>query len=103
MTNNKAKIEQLRQAQEKAEKQLRQMLDKKKLLIHQTKQLERKERTHRLIQRGAMLEKFLQNPLILSDDAVMEILKLAFDKEDVRSFIADAAARAEQSNETTEN
>ena len=103
MLNNKDKIEQLKQEQEKTERQLRQMLNQQKLLLHQAKQLERKERTRRLIQRGAMLEKFLQNPLILTDDEVMEILKLAFDREDVQSFISDAVARAEKSNETTES
>lgn len=39
---------------------------------------QRKERTHRLIERGAMLETFLEEPENLSNDEVMEILKGLF-------------------------
>ncbi len=35
---------------------------------------QRKERTHRLIERGAMLETFLEEPECLSNEQVMEIL-----------------------------
>ncbi len=39
---------------------------------------QRKERTRRLIERGAMLETFLEEPECLSNEQVMEILKRIF-------------------------
>ena len=43
----------------------------------------RKERTHRLCVRGGMLEHFLREPELLSDDQVQELLTLAFRQEAV--------------------
>ena len=66
--------------------------DKQKLLYykHQEKKLEhripeltRKARTHRLCTRGGMLESFLICPGELTDDQVMELLKLSFRQQEV--------------------
>lgn len=54
----------------KAENELKHHEDKVKILNHQIKKLTRKERTHRLCTRGAMLEKILQEPDILTDEDV---------------------------------
>ncbi len=48
----------------------------------QIKNLYRKTRTHRLIERGAMLEKFLPDAENLTNDEVMEILRKHFGSED---------------------
>jgi len=45
-----------------------------KRLIQQQKQAERKARTRRLIERGALLESFLAEPEALSNEQVKEIL-----------------------------
>lgn len=42
----------------KTYKQLQQQLNKEKLQLQKEKQRARKERTHRLIQKGALLEKY---------------------------------------------
>ena len=52
----------------KAEKQIRQLNNKKKRLISEQKQAERKKRTKRLIERGAILESVIGNAgFVLSD------------------------------------
>ena len=71
--------------------------NKIKYLDSQAKQLTRKERTHRLCTRGAMLEKYLGCPENLTDEQVETILKVAFH--------AEAAGKAiehfKESNENT--
>ena len=51
------------------------------------KKLTWKERTHRLCTRGGILEKFLIEPGVLTDDQVMEILKSAFRRNEVTALI----------------
>ena len=52
--------------------------DKEKILRHQISSLTRKERTNRLCTRAGMLESFLEQPEQLTNDQVMELLKVAF-------------------------
>lgn len=47
----------------------------------------RKERTHRLCKRGAMLEKFLQSPDLLTDDQVMALLRIAFGQKQAQDAL----------------
>ena len=61
-----------------SEKQLRYWEDKEKILRHQISSLTRKERTNRLCTRAGMLESFLEQPEQLTNDQVMELLKVAF-------------------------
>ena len=46
----------------KAEEEIRQLQNKKKKLLNQKKNEERKIRTHRLVERGAILESLLEQP-----------------------------------------
>ena len=46
--------------------------------------LNRTERTHRLCIRAGMLEKFLTEPTLLTDDDVMELLQFIFHGEAVQ-------------------
>lgn len=59
-------------------------------LHHQMKQLTRKEPTHRLCTRGAMLESFLIRPEVLTDDDVMDILKQAFSQTGMKEVAAES-------------
>ena len=68
------KLKKLNQQLAKSEARLRRAQHEEKILEHQMKQLTRKERTHRLCTRGAMLESFLMRPEVLTDDDVMDIL-----------------------------
>ena len=86
----------LREMKTRNEAKIKYMENKIKYLASQEKQLTRKERTHRLCTRGAMLEKFLGCPNELTDEQVEEILKIAFQSETVGKAI-------EQFRESNEN
>lgn len=48
------------------------------------KRLTRSERTHRLCTRAGMLETFLKEPTVLTDEDVMELLTFIFQSESVQ-------------------
>ncbi len=84
------RLEKLNQQLAKGEARLRRAQHEEKILEHQVKQLTRKERTHRLCTRGAMLESFLLRPEVLTDDDVMDILKQAFSQTDIKEVVAES-------------
>ena len=84
------KLEKLNQEIAKGEARLRRAQHEEKILDHQMKQLTRKERTHRLCTRGAMLESFLIKPEVLTDDDVMDILKQAFSQTGIKEIVAES-------------
>lgn len=63
---------------ERTKRQIKYYEDKVKILEHKIPQLTRKERTHRLCTRGAMLEKYLQEPDLLTDEEIQEFLTRIF-------------------------
>ena len=77
-------LEKLRHKQYVAERKLTAAKHKEKQLEHKLKQLTRSERTHRLCTRAGMLEKFLREPTLLTDDDVMELLTFIFHSEAVQ-------------------
>ena len=77
-------LEKLKQQQHRLEKKLTAAKHKEKQLEHKLKQLTRSERTHRLCTRAGMLEKFLREPTLLTDDDVMELLTFIFHSESVQ-------------------
>ena len=83
------KLEKLNQEIAKGEARLREQHEEK-ILEHQVKQLTRKERTHRLCTRGAMLESFLLRPEVLTDEDVMDILKQAFSQSGMKEIVAES-------------
>ena len=87
------KLEKLNQEIAKGEARLRRAQHEEKILEHQLKQLTRKERTHRLCTRGAMLESFLIRPEVLTDDDVMDILKQTFSKNGMKEVVAESVKR----------
>ena len=72
------KLEKLKHDQYVAEKKLTAAKHKEKRLESEIKRLTRSERTHRLCTRAGMLETFLREPTILTDDDVMELLTFIF-------------------------
>ena len=89
-------IDELREMKAKSEAELKVLHNKSKYYDSQIKLLTRKERTHRLCTRGAMLESFLGCPNELTDEQVETILKIAFHPEAVGKAI-------EQFRESNEN
>ena len=74
-------LEKLKQQKYVAEKKLTAAKHKEKRLENEIKRLTRSERTHRLCTRAGMLETFLREPTILTDDDVMELLTFLFHGE----------------------
>jgi outer membrane protein TolC len=65
----------------KAEREIEQAENKIKRLINQHSKTERRARTRRLIQRGAIAEAFIPEAETLTNDEVQERLALAFRTE----------------------
>ena len=78
------KLEKLKHDQYVAEKKLTAAKHTETRLENEIKRLTRSERTHRLCTRAGMLETFLREPTILTDDDVMELLTFIFHSEAVQ-------------------
>ena len=77
-------LEKLRHKQYVAERKLTAARHKEKRLQSELKRLTRSERTHRLCTRAGMLETFLKEPTVLTNDDVMELLTFIFQSEVVQ-------------------
>lgn len=71
----------------KAEEQIKQLNNKKKRLISEQKQAERKKRTKRLIERGAILENVIGNTDDFSNEQLQTLLIEIFSSESVRAKV----------------
>ena len=69
---------------EKLKKKVRDLENERKVLLREGKELKRRERSHRLIVRGAILEKHLKKPFILADEDVGRLLDSVFQMEQVK-------------------
>ena len=78
------KLEKLKHEQYVAERKLTAAKHKKKRLESEINRLTRSERTHRLCTRAGMLETFLREPTVLTDDDVMELLTFIFHSEAIQ-------------------
>ena len=88
MTQPKTALAYLRNEKAKAEQKLRACQHREKILERQMSELNRRERVHRLCTRAGMLESFLICPGELTDDQVMELLKIAFRQPEVALALA---------------
>lgn len=77
-------LEKLKHKQYVAERKLTAAKHKEKRLQSELKWLTRSERTHRLCTRAGMLETFLKEPTVLTDEDVMEPLTFIFQSEAVQ-------------------
>ena len=80
-------LEKLKHQKYVAEKKLTAAKHREKQLQHELKQLTRSERTHRLCTRAGMLETFLREPTVLTDD-VMDLLTFIFHGEAVQKKLS---------------
>ena len=71
----------------KTQAQINQLTNKKKRLISEQKQAERKKRTKRLIERGAILESVIGNAEDFSNEQIQTLLIDIFSSENVKSKI----------------
>ena len=90
-------IEKLKAEKRRNEAKIRQVSHEIKVLEAEEKFLLRKQRNHRIFTRGGMLEAFLQEPLLLTDDQVYSLLKVIFHRPEVdrilKQMIEDARRR----------
>ena len=71
---------------QQTEKEIARLEHQKKIKQHEAKQLERNRRNRRIFTRGGMLERFMQRPLLLTDDQVHRLLQTAFNTEAVQTM-----------------
>ena len=95
-------LEKLKHKQNVAERKLTAAKHKEKRLQSELKRLTRSERTHRLCTRAGMLEKFLREPTLLTDDDVMELLTFIFHGEAVQKKL-DLLIEKRKEEATTED
>jgi len=73
---------------ESVQEQIKQLENQKRRLIQAQKEHERKTRTKRLIERGALLESLIPDASTLSNDQIKTILVRAFRTDNARQNIA---------------
>ena len=78
------KLEKLKHERYVAERKLTAAKQREKRLESEIKRLTRSERTHHLCTRAGMLETFLKEPTVLTDEDVMELLTFIFQSEAVQ-------------------
>ena len=71
---------------QRTEKEIARLEHQKKIKQHEAKQLERNRRNRRIFTRGGMLERFMQRPLLLTDDQVHRLLQTAFNTVAVQTM-----------------
>ena len=98
------KIQKLNEEIAKTAAKLRRAKDKEKMLEHQMKLLTRKERTHRLCTRGAMLESYFTHPESVTDEQISRILKCLFHRSGTKELMEQVLGENQQQgyNETIE-
>ena len=95
------KLEKLKHERYVAERKLTAARHREKQLESEMKRLTRSERTHRLCTRAGMLETFLKEPTLLTDDDVMELLTFIFHSETVQkklNLLIEKRKRTEETN-----
>ena len=78
--------EHIEQKIQRTDKEIAWLEHQKKSKQHEGKQLERNRRNRRIFTRGGMLERFMQHPLLLTDDQVYRLLQTAFNTEAVQTM-----------------
>ena len=82
LQDTKSKIKNLQEEQEACEKKLMQLKNRERKIRKIISNEERKKRTHRLIERGAILESFIEGASNKSNEEIKDILQKAFRKAD---------------------
>lgn len=95
-------LEKLKHQKYVAEKKLTAAKHKEKRLQSELKRLTRSERTHRLCTRAGMLETFLKEPTLLTDEDVMELLTFIFQSEAVQKKLNLLIERRRETQEADE-
>lgn len=93
-------ISELQQEREKCDIKLKQLQNQGKKLEKLANEKERKRRNHRLIQRGLIVERVIENPLIFTNEEIEELLKVATDTEEYRQAYEEMINGKDMEDET---
>jgi len=72
---------------QKAEEEIKQLQNRKRKLLNQKRDEERKARTHRLIERGAILESLLEQPERYENKQIKELLEVALQTSEAKAYL----------------
>ena len=93
-------ISELQEEKEKCDVKLKQLQNQSKKLEKLANEKERKRRNHRLIQRGLIVERVIENPLMFTNEEMEELLKVATDTEKYRRAYEEIINRKDIEDET---
>lgn len=93
-------ISELQEEREKCDVKLKQLQNQGKKLEKLANEKERKRRNHRLIQRGLIVERVIENPLMFTNEEMEELLKVATDTEKYRRAYEEIINRKDIEDET---
>ena len=93
-------ISELQEEREKCDLKLKQLQNQGKKLEKLANEKERKRRNHRLIQRGLIVERVIENPLMFTNEEIEELLKVATDTEEYRQAYDEMINRKDMEDET---
>ncbi len=82
-------LEEIAAARDESEKEIRYWEHQEKILNRKIQKLTRDERTHQLCTRGGMVNSFLGDPMLITDDQVMELLKMAFRQPEIKQRLEE--------------
>lgn len=80
----------------KTEEEIRQLQNKKKRLLNQQKNEERKARTRRLIERGAILESLLISPERYQNEQIKRLLGIALKTVQAQEYLLEIESQMEK-------
>ena len=77
-------ISELQEEREKCDVKLKQLQNQGKKLEKLANEKERKRRNHRLIQRGLIVERVIENPLMFTNEEIEKLLNISTHTEEYR-------------------
>lgn len=93
-------IFELQEEREKCDVKLKQLQNQGKKLEKLANEKERKRRNHRLIQRGLIVERVIENSLMFANEEIEELLKVAIDTEEYRQAYEEMINGKDMEDET---
>ena len=93
-------IFELQEERQKCDVKLKKLQNQGKKLEKLANEKERKRRNHRLVQRGLIVERVIENPLMFTNEEMEELLKVATDTEKYRRAYEEIINRKDIEDET---
>ena len=95
-------ISELQEEKEKCDVKLKQLQNQGKKLEKLANEKERKRRNHRLIQRGLIVERVVENPFMFADEEIEKLLNIATDTAEYQKAYDEMIRQKDMKNETEE-